>query len=300
MLLPRLGIPEADVVWATFDTPLSRSLLGNTEVVFIPYTAPRDIAGTIRNTPLAIRVLRERRIDTVISTGANPALAFLPAARMLMKSCHFIESFTRVSGPSMTGAVLSHVPGIHLYTQHKRWANRTWHYIGSVYDTFECRPAPNPETSIERIVVTVGTTETYGFRRLVEKMIAIIPRSVEVLWQTGATDTSGLPILARPSVPTAELLDALRRADVVVAHAGTGSALAALEAGKCPVLVPRQAIFGEHVDDHQVQVAAELERRNLAAVHSIEEVTFDDLKAAAQVKVRVLGEPPPIRLAGLN
>ncbi len=300
LLLPRLGLLRTETIWATFDTPLSRSLLDNSQVIFIPYTTPRDIRGTIRNTPLAIRVLRQRRIDTVISTGANPALAFMPAARMLNRSCHFIESATRTRGPSLTGAVLSNVPGVHLYTQHSGWANRKWQYLGSVFDSFGSEPAPEPKPAVQRIVVTVGTTETYGFRRLIERMIAIIPRGVEVLWQTGATDTSGLPIAARRSVPTGELLDALGMADVVVAHAGTGSALAALEAGKCPVLIPRRAGFGEHIDDHQVDTAEELERRNIAVVRSVAEVTFDDLKAAARQRVRVLAEPPAIRLTGLN
>jgi UDP-N-acetylglucosamine transferase subunit ALG13 len=300
LLLPRLGLSRADTVWATFDTALSRSLLGSSEVIFIPYTTPRDITGTVRNTPLAMGLLRGRRIDTVISTGANPALAFMPAARLLNKSCHFIESATRTRGPSLTGAILSYVPGVHLYTQHKRWASSRWRYVGSVFDNFETRPAPEPDAPIKRIVVTVGTTETYGFRRLVEKMLALIPRDVHVLWQTGATDTSGLPIAARPSVPTDELVAALQEADVVVAHAGTGSALAALEAGKCPVLVPRRAHFAEHVDDHQVDTAAELERRSLAIVRSVDDLTFEVLKAAARRHVQPLAEPPAIRLAGRN
>ncbi len=300
LLLPRLGLSQMDTVWATFDTALSRSLLGTTSVVFIPYTAPRDIAGTIRNTPLAIRLLRERRIDVVISTGANPALAFMPAARLLNKPCHFIESATRTRGPSLTGAFLSRVPGVHLYTQNNAWSNRRWVYLGSVFDNFESRGATENNGPIRRIVVTVGTTETYGFRRLVEKMFEIIPRGVDVLWQTGATDTSGLPISAWPSVPAAELVDELQRADVVVAHAGTGSALAALEAGKCPVLIPRRAHFAEHVDDHQADTAAELERRNLAIVRSVEGITFEDLNAAARRTVQSLAAPPPIRLAGLN
>ena len=296
LLLPRLGISPAEVLWATFDTPLSRSLLSEFEVVFIPYTSPRDVAGTIRNTPPAMALLRSRSIDTVISTGANPALAYFPAARLMRKSCHFIESATRTRGPSLTGSILSRVPGVHLYTQHRGWAGRKWVYVGCVFDSFVSRPALSGKP-IVRAVVTVGTTETYGFRRLIERMLEVIPPGVEVLWQTGVTDTAGLPISPRPAVPTGELTRALERADVVVAHAGTGSALAVLEAGKCPVLIPRRSAFGEHVDDHQADTAAELQRRALAVVSSVEAVTFDDLQAAATFEVRVVDQPPPIRLA---
>ena len=38
-------------------------------------------------------------------------------------------------------------------------------------------------------------------------------------------------------------------ADVVISHAGVGSALTALRCGKRPILVPREAARGEHVDD---------------------------------------------------
>ena len=51
---------------------------------------------------------------------------------------------------------------------------------------------------------------------------------------------------------------------MVVAHAGVGAALAALEVGKCPVLVPRRHARGEHVDDHQIQIATELGDRALS------------------------------------
>ena len=50
-------------------------------------------------------------------------------------------------------------------------------------------------------------------------------------------------------------LDELRStvaADVIVGHAGPGTIIDALEAGRVPVILPRLARFGEVVDDHQV------------------------------------------------
>src|SRR6185437_12924084 len=139
-----------------------------------------------------------------------------------------------------------------------------WMHVGSVFDSF--RPGPLRQGSLTRVVVTAGTTDSYGFRRLFERVAEIVPPEAAVLWQTGSTDVTGLPrVEPRPRVAAAELAAAIREADVVISHAGAGSALTALEMGQFPILVPRVASYGEHIDDHQRQVAHELERRGLAA-----------------------------------
>jgi len=52
----------------------------------------------------------------------------------------------------------------------------------------------------------------------------------------------------------------------VVSHAGAGSILSALKAGKPLVLVPRLRRFGEHVDDHQLELAEALAQRKKAVI----------------------------------
>lgn len=42
--------------------------------------------------------------------------------------------------------------------------------------------------------------------------------------------------------------------DVVVTHGGTGAIIGAVKAGKKVIAVPRLAEYGEHVDDHQVEI----------------------------------------------
>jgi UDP-N-acetylglucosamine transferase subunit ALG13 len=58
----------------------------------------------------------------------------------------------------------------------------------------------------------------------------------------------------------ADLDELIRDARVVVVHGGSGCIFQALRAGARPVVVPRLARFGEHVDDHQLQLGARLER----------------------------------------
>ena len=47
------------------------------------------------------------------------------------------------------------------------------------------------------------------------------------------------------------------KADVVIAHGGTGAIVGALKAGKKVIAVPRLAKYGEHVDDHQEQITGQ-------------------------------------------
>lgn len=54
---------------------------------------------------------------------------------------------------------------------------------------------------------------------------------------------------------------ALAAADAVVSHGGPGTIMAAREAGRVPIVVPRLPGLGEHVDDHQVRFARRMADR---------------------------------------
>lgn len=47
----------------------------------------------------------------------------------------------------------------------------------------------------------------------------------------------------------------LSNAQLIISHAGVGTLLRALKMGKSVIAVPRYAKFGEHIDDHQHQIA---------------------------------------------
>ncbi len=297
-LLPRLQGIDEDRVWVTFDTPQSRSLLAGEEVVYVDYTGPRDIKNVLRHTLVARRLFRGRHpFSTVVSAGSGVALSFLPIGRARGAACHYIECSARAMDPSVTGRLLSRVPGIHLYAQYEDWAKPPWTYAGSVLDTF-VRGESVEDSTIRRAVVTLGTMEDYEFRSLVERALAVLPSDAEVLWQVGCTDVSDLPIHAHRQLPAGELQEAIEAADVVIAHAGCGSSVSALEAGKTPVLVPRRRSHGENVDDHQLLIADELDKRKLAVVRSVEDLTLDDLLLAARGRVLVDPHPAPFSLVG--
>lgn len=292
-LVDRLPWSTADRVWCTVDTPQSRSLLDGEEVLFVRSAAPRDGRAAMANARCIRRLLRDGDVTHAVSTGASLAVSALPLAQRAGARCSYIESAARVQGPSLSGRLLAPFRPVRRYTQHRAWAGRGWAYAGSVLDGFGPGPAVPPR--LDRVVVSLGTQDGYGFRRLVERLVAVLSRSAEVLWQTGATDVNGLPIDARRAVPALELEAAMRDADLVVAHAGVGVALSALEAGRHPVLVPRRSAFGEHVDDHQVQIARELHGRGLAIGVEVDALERDLLLDAAG-RSTVTRAAPPLEL----
>jgi UDP-N-acetylglucosamine transferase subunit ALG13 len=289
----RLSGVSGPFSWATFDTPQSRSLLAGEEIDFVPFVGGRDPANVARNAQHAWRILRDRKVETVVSTGSAVALPFFALGRAQRLRCHYIESAARIEGPSVTGRMIRRVPGVNRYAQYRGWAGHGWGFGGSVFDSFSAREVADPPAAIGRVVVTLGSYRGFGFPRLIRRLLEILPAEAEVLWQTGDTDVSEFPIEAHEAIPERELTAAMRDADVVVAHAGVGASLAAFEVGKCPLLVPRRLAHGEHVDDHQIQIADELAAKGLAISVNVAEMSLADLIAATRKEVVVRADPPP-------
>lgn len=292
-LRPRLGLND-DVVWVTPRTPQTESLLAGERVHWAEPCPPRDLHSVMRNAASCRHLFDDHHVTLVVSTGAALALAVLPQARLRHVETVYIESATRMAEPSVSGRLLSWVPGITTFSQSEGLARNHWKYLASPWDLYRSEEGtPRP---LRRAVVSLGTQPGYSFRRLAEQVAAVLPPECDVLWQTGSTDVSGLGISARPAVPAAEMNLAMREADVVVAHAGTGIALAALEAGRLPVLVPRRARRGEHVDDHQLTIALELALRDLCVAREADLLKRSDLQLAAGRVISKISDPSPLAI----
>jgi len=55
------------------------------------------------------------------------------------------------------------------------------------------------------------------------------------------------------------MVETIKKAHVVICHGGAGTVFLALSLGKIPILIPRDASFGEHVDNHQLEFARKME-----------------------------------------
>lgn len=298
--------PDTESVWVTHANEQSTSLLAGQDVEYIPYVGVRDVRGVLRCVASAASLYRRRRPSRAVSTGSGIALGYLPYLAARGVECHYIESAARVGGPSITGRLLRWVPRVRTYTQYRHWSDARWLYGGSSFDAYEPVPVERPLGERVQVVVTVGTAAEFPFRRLMVALAKLlgpggdvetaVERPVDVLWQTGCTPVDDLPIRATPFLPAADLAAALASADIVVSHAGTGSAIANLAAGRFAVMATRVAAFGEAGDDHQRELAEELATRGLALHRSVDGITVDDLLATRSTAIRRLADVPPFVL----
>lgn len=93
-------------VWVTFDKSDARSLLDGEPVVHAWGPTNRSFglraaANHLRNTALALRLVRRRRPRVVLTTGAGLAVPFAWIARLHGARVVYVESLTRVDGPSL-------------------------------------------------------------------------------------------------------------------------------------------------------------------------------------------------------
>jgi UDP-N-acetylglucosamine transferase subunit ALG13 len=290
-ILDSIGVPRDQVViGSSRGSQLDELAADGWKTVEVPLVPPRSPGALVRALLPARRVLRELRPRVVLTTGSAIALAFAPFARLAKVKFIYVESLTRVEGPSQTGRLIEMIPGTILRTQSVDWKRRrgpftrTWTRTTTALDRY--RREQSPTHAPTRIFVAVGITTTrYPFDRLLARVREIAPADVEVRIQASEGDTppAGTTFVGRLTP------EALRReideADAVVIHAGVGLTLDCLDAGKCPVVVARRAAFREHVDDHQVELAEQLRTAELAMVETVETLSWSTLVDAASARI---------------
>lgn len=123
-----------------------------------------------------------------------------------------------------------------------------------------------PQINLRRkyilIFVCVGSRK-YQFNRLFKKLDELIEQGLiedNIFAQIG--QSSYLPKYYNYerfiSVDKFKMYQA--RADLIISHGGTGTIITSLKLGKQVLVVPRLTKYGEHLDDHQLQVAGVLEK----------------------------------------
>lgn len=126
------------------------------------------------------------------------------------------------------------------------------------------------------IFVTVGTHEQQ-FNRLLKEIDRLVETKVikeEVFIQTGYSDYEPKHCKWSKLIPYKEMEQKVKDARIVITHGGPASFIAPLQIGKTPIVVPRQFEFDEHVNNHQLEFANQVEKRmgTIITINNIEDL----------------------------
>ena len=106
------------------------------------------------------------------------------------------------------------------------------------------------------IFVTVGTQDK-PFNRLLEAIDKAIDNKQildEVIVQAGYTKCDSKNMKLLEYVPFEDFEKYIEKADVIITHGGVGSIISSIKKGKKVIAVARLSEYGEHTNDHQLQV----------------------------------------------
>lgn len=114
------------------------------------------------------------------------------------------------------------------------------------------------------IFVTLGS-QKFQFNRLLKELDLLIDKKVikeNVFAQVGASDYKPKNYEYKDFITQDEFKDYISKCSFVITHAGTGAIITALKSNKKVIAIPRLAKYGEHVDDHQIQLIDEFKELN--------------------------------------
>lgn len=125
------------------------------------------------------------------------------------------------------------------------------------------------------IFITVGS-QKFQFNRLLEEIDRLIESKAicdEVIAQIGVSSYKPKNYKFFDFTSQDEFKKYINDCDLVITHGGTGVIITALCNSKKVVAIPRLAKYGEHVDDHQIQLIDEFKEANfIEPVYEVEEL----------------------------
>lgn len=148
------------------------------------------------------------------------------------------------------------------------------------------------------IFVTLGS-QKFQFNRLL-KAVDELQTDEEIFAQIGYSDYKPQNYKYKEFLDREEFAAWEEKADIVITHGGTGAIIGAVKKGKKVIAVPRLAKYGEHVDDHQIQLIEQFRNLNLIyacldgdlqkALEVVKNTTYNEYKSNTETIINSLEE----------
>jgi len=130
------------------------------------------------------------------------------------------------------------------------------------------------------LILVLCGTQKQDFSRMI-RAVEEIAQDEKIIVQAGHSDYDSDQMEIFDFISSDELARLYAQADYVVTHGGAGSMFQAVKAEKKTLVFPRLQKYGEHVDDHQLQLAHKLESLGYLMVFNDGDMmtdVFDKLK----------------------
>lgn len=114
------------------------------------------------------------------------------------------------------------------------------------------------KSELSKMILVLLGTQHNGFERLLNAIQSNIDKGVineEVKVQAGFTKFESKDMEIFNLIDKSKLLELQDQADLIITHGGVGSIVSSLKKGKKVIVVPRLKKYGEHVNNHQIQIA---------------------------------------------
>ncbi|NJE12861.1 PssD/Cps14F family polysaccharide biosynthesis glycosyltransferase [Thermococcus sp. LS2] len=270
------------------------------DVFFITYNHPRTKAlpyrkylfpnfgenpfRVISHLPEIIRVIAREKPDVMVSNGAEIAIPFFYLGKILGIKTIFIECYTRVNEPTITGKLVYPISDYFfvLWPEMLQRYGKKAKYVGGLFK--KIKKKVNLKEKKNQIFVITGT-HYLGFERLVKAIDEIagnIP--YDVIIQLGHTPYKPKNAKYFAFLDEDEKIRELIRTSKVVITQGAMSLIEALNLGSLVIAFPRLKRFKEHINDHQLVFSKKLEKDDLVKVAT-------DKKEIKRLLAEVLSNP---------
>ena len=92
--------------WVTFDKEDSKSILKSERKYWCYFPTNRNIKNLIKNSFLALKIIKKEKPDLIISSGAAPAIPFFYIGKIFGAKVVYIEVYDRIEKPTITGKIV--------------------------------------------------------------------------------------------------------------------------------------------------------------------------------------------------
>lgn len=138
------------------------------------------------------------------------------------------------------------------------------------------------------IFITLGS-QKFQFNRLLQAVDRLVGDGIitePVFAQTGYSNYKPEHYEFAAFLDQDEFSREMDGAEIVITHGGTGAIIGAVKKGKKVIAVPRLAKYGEHVDNHQLQIVGQFNALGLICACDNTENIGDALETVKKTKYK--------------